>query len=455
MHKTRLALAPVKNISLSISLSIGLSIGLSAYAGNGWSMDLWQAYQAALGTDAPLRAARAGADAAAQRVPLAESQWLPSLTAGGTAAAADTTGVGGYNSYAMALTARQALYRKSASLGLDQARLVRDEADQLAQQELANLAVRVSSAYFDALMAQDQRTLIASQKEGVLTQLDAARKSLAAGSGTRPDIDDAQARLDATLVAELQVSQNVAYTRRQLEALVHQPLAELAALNPDPLNDASGNASMGDLGQWQALAQANSPERRLAALRVQEAEVSGALTKSATSPTLDLVAQVARNGSDTLSTVNTTYTTSSFGVAFSLPLYSGGYGRAADRQTVATLAQAQANLQAVEEDIALRVQREFQGVNEGLLRIRAGTRAVDSAERLVASSRRAFEGGVRSRVDILNAEEKRQTALRDLAQARYDYLKAKVRLSALTGQDCANTVQTLNAWLGASPTALH
>ena len=130
---------------------------------------------------------------------------------------------------------------------------------------------------------------------------------------------------------------------------------------------------------------------------------------------------------------------------------AGGYSRAANRQTVAALAQAEANLQAVEEDIALRVQREYQGVAEGVLRIRAGARAAESAERLVASSRRAFEGGVRTRVDILNAEDKRQTALRDLAQARYDYLKATVRLSALAGQDCSLTLQTLNAWLVLPP----
>lgn len=61
--------------------------------------------------------------------------------------------------------------------------------------------------------------------------LDIARKALAAGSGTRTDIDEAQAKLDMTQAQELQARQNLDFTKRQLEVLISRPVDKLEPLN--------------------------------------------------------------------------------------------------------------------------------------------------------------------------------------------------------------------------------
>ena len=67
--------------------------------------------------------------------------------------------------------------------------------------------------------------------------------------------------------------------------------------------------------------------------------------------------------------------------------------------------------------------------------------------RASASSRRSFEAGSRTLVDILNAEQERVSAMRDLANARYVYMMSRIRLRALAGEADEQAVQEINAWL--------
>ena len=73
--------------------------------------------------------------------------------------------------------------------------------------------------------------------------------------------------------------------------------------------------------------------------------------------------------------------------------------------------------------------------------------AVLSSEQLVASSLRSQQGGSRTLVDVLNAEQQLGTARRDLAQARFGYLLAVVRLRALAGELSESSIGEVNRWL--------
>ena len=53
----------------------------------------------------------------------------------------------------------------------------------------------------------------------------------------------------------------------------------------------------------------------------------------------------------------------------------------------------------------------------------------------------------RTRLDVLNAEQQKTVALRDLAQARYLYLVSRLRLESLSGADRQAIVAQVNHWL--------
>ena len=117
------------------------------------------------------------------------------------------------------------------------------------------------------------------------------------------------------------------------------------------------------------------------------------------------------------------------------------------RQAVAAHERAREMLEALRRDLGVRVHREFRGVTEGVLRIRALEQAVRSAELAVESNRKSFLAGSRTTLDVLNAEQQKTLALRDLAQARYLYLVSRLRLQSLAGEDRQAIVAEINAWL--------
>lgn len=63
------------------------------------------------------------------------------------------------------------------------------------------------------------------------------------------------------------------------------------------------------------------------------------------------------------------------------------------------------------------------------------------------SSRRSYQVGLRSLLDVLNAEQQLQSVQRDLAEARYLYLVARVRLRSLAGSNTEDSIREINGWL--------
>lgn len=104
-------------------------------------------------------------------------------------------------------------------------------------------------------------------------------------------------------------------------------------------------------------------------------------------------------------------------------------------------------MEATRLDLGTKVHEQYRAMTEGVLRIAALEQAVRSAQQAVESSRKSFQAGARTTVDVLNAEQQRTTALRDLAQARYAYLLARIRLQSLAGQDRWASVDQANASL--------
>ena len=130
-----------------------------------------------------------------------------------------------------------------------------------------------------------------------------------------------------------------------------------------------------------------------------------------------------------------------------MPLYAGGYVSSTVREAVAAQERARELLEAGRRELALRVHREFRGMTEGVLRIRALEQAVRSGEQAVLSNRKSFEAGIRTTLDVLNAEQQKTLALRDLAQARYVYLVSRLRLQSLAGQDQFSNITQANSAL--------
>lgn len=438
-------------------LRIVACVSAALAGGAAGAMDLAEAWQAALANDAQLRAARASAEANRERIPQAQAQLRPqvSLSANRSRNELDSQSPGllgdpvqqhlYYSSSSDSLTVRQPVYRPQLTAALRQARAQVAGSDAALEEEEQKLVMRLTQAYLEALQAEEQLRLAELQRTVYTGQLDAARKGFAAGSGTRTDVDEAQARLDLNTALELEARQSVDYARRQLALIVGKPVTQLAPVDVARLPLVVPQPPR--LDDWLARAETSSPEIRAAAAQVQAARHEVERARAAHLPTLDAVAQLSRSDSDNPTRVNTKYRQKTIGLQLNVPLYQGGLLESQERQAAAELRRAQDALDGIRLDLASRVHREFRGVTEGIARVRALEQAVRSSEQLVTSSRRSVEAGSRTMVDVLNAQQQLGTARRDLAQARFTYLLSVVRLRALAGELREGSVAEVNGWL--------
>ena len=425
--------------------------------GPAWSLDLSQAYAEALEQDSTIRAVRAATDARRERLPQARAQLLPNVSASVSryrnwlertspdASGQLVTSNLRYTSSGEALTLRQPIFRKYQMADYRQAQVQVDDAEATLERELQNVGVRVSGAYFEALLAEEHLALVLAQKTAYTTQFDAAQKRLGAGFGTRTDIDEARAALDLNVAQELEARQNLDFTRRQLQSLVNRPIDRLAPLDPSRMQLV--RPAPDRVEDWTERAELNSPELQSLGAQVEAARYELEKAQAGHYPTLDAIAQWSRNDSDTITSIKTRYSNRSIGLQLNIPLYSGGHVSSTVRQAIAGQQRAEEALEALRRDLGVRLHREFRGVTEGVLRVKALEQAVRSAEQVVISNRRSFEAGSRTLPDVLNAEQQKVSAQRDLAQARFLYLMSRIRLQALAGGAKAEVIDEINGWL--------
>ena len=97
------------------------------------------------------------------------------------------------------------------------------------------------------------------------------------------------------------------------------------------------------------------------------------------------------------------------------------------------LEQAEYELDGNTRSALIELRKQYNACESGASRLRAYERALVAAEALVVSTRKSVQGGERVNLDVLNAEQQLATTRRDLAQARYDYLLAWIKLHYQAG----------------------
>ena len=341
-----------------------------------------------------------------------------------------------YDSHAYTLNIRQPLYRKYNFSFFEQAKVQGDAAISRGLFAGNELAINLVIAFFDVQYSADQHRLLQAQKSAVMEQFDAAKRALAVGHGTRIDVDEAQARLEVLLAQEIELNNAGAHARRTLQVMVNRelgklPLLDLARFQPDI---SSGNGYK----EWVELGEKNNPEYAALLSQVDVAKLEVEKSSAGHYPTLDFVASIGNSTNDNVNSLNhssdTSFRTNSYGIQFTIPLFSGGQVSATVRQSAAKFAQARLQAEEFRRNLVVKIRREYDSFVQSGNKINALRSAELSAERVVQSTKKGISAGVRSTIDILQAEQQLFTVKRDLAQARYVHLISRLRLKALVGE---------------------
>lgn len=401
------------------------------------AMTLTEALDAARTNDPQYRAAAYELEAARQGLPIARSALLPSvqLSVSGTETTGqrtfsnslnqDVTTRLDYNAPQSSLQLRQPIFNYEGIHRYRQAEAVGRGAEATFRQRGLVLVDRLGSAYLQLLVTR--AGLVVSEGEVASAQALYARaeQRLRRGEGTR--IDESQAKANIELARTRQVDArdqfDVALTR--LRRLVGQPLASMQELEPDYKPDA---AALEPLQYWLDRANDSSPtlqarrEAVTAARSMVQRNFAGHL------PRVDLVASLTRSRNESLSNLNQSSTLKSLGVQLNVPLFSGGAVDASVKQSEADLSRAEQEFRAEIETVELEVQRNYVGVSTGAARIEAYRQVVAANQTAVLGITRALESGMATGADVLDAQARLYSAMRDAVQSRYEYLSARMRL---------------------------
>jgi outer membrane protein len=424
-----------------------LVLALALAFGNASAADLVTLYRDALVSDPVYQAARAQHQATIERLPQARSGYLPQLNGTGSVfrnhAARDGAPDRDYTTKTAAITLAQPVFRMQNWIAIGQAEQQVLQAQAVLANAQQELGLRVAQAYFDVLLAQDNVALSETQKTAIDQQLAQAKRNFEVGTATIVDTLEAQARYDQSVAKEIADKNDLEVKRRALQVLLGKapdglvPLKEpLALATPDPNNIEEWVKAAGDTSFQVAVARANVE----IAQREVERQRAGRL------PTVDLSANVARQDdpNSALPPVSSTATVGSVGLTLSIPLYTGGLVQSRIREALALRDRANQDLENSQRSVAQAVRANFLNVTSGIAQVRALEQALVSTQSQLESTILGRDVGVRTSVDVLNAQQQVFQTRRDLQQARYNYLLNTLRLKSAAGQLTEADVERVN-----------
>ncbi|AMK30086.1 Outer membrane protein tolC precursor [Pseudomonas putida] len=316
-------------------------------------------------------------------------------------------------------------YRKGVAQALFADESFRDQSQQL--------LVRVMTSYTQALFAQDQIAISVASKQAYRQQFQQDQRLFDAGEGTRTDILEAQARYELADAEEIKARNEQDAALRELGALIGEPAVRVEDLAPLRLGFALPVVDPSGYEAWQERALANNPQLASSRQALEVARYEVERNRAGHLPKVTAFATSRRQESDSGNTYNQRYDTNTVGIEVSVPIFAGGGVLASTRQASRHLEQAEYELDGNTRSALIELRKQYNACESGASRLRAYERALVAAEALVVSTRKSVQGGERVNLDVLNAEQQLATTRRDLAQARYDYLLAWIKLHYQAG----------------------
>jgi outer membrane protein len=421
-----------------------------------FAADLLEVYQEAKQNDSTFASAQSSWEAGQEKLPQGRALLLPNVGLSANTTYNDnnikfrdansTTMDRKYNTNGYTITATQPIYRKQNFAQYQQSKYQVEQANaqySLAQQDLI---LRVTQVYFDVLLAQDTIAFAESQKAAIGEQLAQAKRNFEVGTATITDTHEAQARYDLVVAQEITAQNDLDIKRYALLQIIGKMPELLKTL---PINLSLSAPEPNDMNYWVEQAQRESQQVKIqqAAYDIATEEVSR--NRGGHYPTVDLVGTYGDNsaGNNLTSGIGNDTKSKTLGLQLNVPLFSGGAVSSRVREAIALQEKALHDLETARRNATLQARQAFLGVSAGMAQTKALEQALVSSESSLNSSKLGQEVGVRTAVDVLNAQQQLFSAKRDLAQSRYNYLLSRLRLKAAAGSLTEEDLKTINQLL--------
>ena len=412
------------------------------------SADLLSLYQHAENYDADIFAAQSAYLAEQQGESLAFAGLLPSLNAvvraGRTNSNSDLNGDDSYKTLNYELSLTQPLFNLPSwhSVSSAEQNTLRAQAVYLSAQQ--NLILNVASAYFDVLRGQENLRSDQSQEAAVKRQYEQAKEQFDVGLIAITDVHEAKASYDSSQTSRIRSEGNLTIAVETLSRITGQFTSELHTLKasfPVAVDDKTSAE------QWVESAFNHNLDIKIAdyALKTLEAQLQA--NKAQHLPTLDLSASYNTSKLTNYYAQNNEPEESAISLNLNIPLYSGGATQATVRQTRFQIEQAKHQLTSAQRQARIEARTEYINIKTNVQTVESLQQNIVSRESALEATREGYKVGTRNIVEVLDAERSYFTALKDYANARFDFVVSNLRIKRSAGTLNVNDLQEINNWL--------
>jgi outer membrane protein TolC len=277
------------------------------------------------------------------------------------------------------------------------------------EQSQYDLAQRLFKAVSALVDTKEKLSLNIKSLNALETQALSARRAYELGMGTITDVRDTEVRLAQVKSQSFVLQAANAAAERQYIALVGHASSvaaytlktKLNAFNLPPLED------------FMLRAEQRSPALRSNAVSITLAEISKQKTRAALMPSVNAFVQRSQIGG--------TAAVSNSGIALrmDIPIQAGSFFKSAAADL--DLNKAKELERNTRQQIRLDVERYYNQLEALQSELLVRAEAIKASELSLDANEQSFKGGVRTKLDVLNA-------LQALFQARADYASAQLRL---------------------------
>lgn len=311
-----------------------------------------------------------------------------------------------------------------------------------------DLIERTVNAYFSVLQAEEILRFSKAEKEALKSEYHKADQSFKVGIKTITDVYNAKAAYDSSIaeyVTAKNALENAKEDVRVITGVWYERLDGLKSnvtLNtPDPK----------DIDQWVRVAIEHNWKWIEATHLALAARAEMASAHATRLPTIG--ALVAYDYDDvTLSNVGYEKQKGpSVGLELNVPLFSGGAITSDVRQKNAAYQLALYQKEHIYRSVLNDTRKSYLGVSRDIRKAEADKQAIISNKSSLKGMREGYKVGVRTIVDVLNAEKSLYGSQKNYAIDRYDYIRDSIHLKLSTGLLSEQDLIAINQWLVPSP----
>ena len=444
---------------------------LIAFPLTGNATSLIDVFEDALVNDPLLKEALANKEAISESRPQARSLLLPQINASGSYSDSDINGRSTFQQKTSIGTVtnttgflqesettqwdvsiRQTIFDFGAWMNLKKANktVAQAEIDYLAAEQ--QLMVRVATAYFNVLAAQDTLESEQAARQAIEKQLDQSRKRFDVGLIAITDVQEAQAAYDQSVANEITAKRNLATSKESLRAITDnypsnllKPDDGLPLIMPNPQSETD----------WVNTSLEQNLSFLSAQLGTEIARSEVKVQRSGHFPTIGVQAQKRDTDSDSFRSdsggdfnpADTENINEGIGVQVNIPIFSGGQTSSRVRQAVARHRASKEKLERVGRETTRNARDSYLGVISGIATVKALQQSVKSSAIALQATEAGYEVGTRTTVDVLDARRRLYSSQRNLAISKYDYLKNIIQLKQAAGTLSKDDLIQINDWL--------